>query len=64
MSFLIALRMMARAKNVNKGNEIERSDEDMFGTERGFYMGGNSFNAQGMPVPPEQMHGGIGGDEI
>lgn len=64
MSFLIAMRMTARAKNINKGNEIERSDEDMLSQDRGFYMGGNSFNSQGMPTPPDQMNGGLGGDDF
>lgn len=64
MSFLIAMRMTARAKNINKGNEIERSDEDMFSQDRGFYMGGNSFDARGMPTAPDSMNGGLGGDEL
>lgn len=59
MSFLIALRMLARAKSVQRGNEIERSDEDMFSENRGFYMDGNSFDSRGQPVPPSEMNGGM-----
>lgn len=64
MAFLICLRMLSRAKNINKGNEIERSDADMMGSQQGFFMDGVSFNSQGMPTAPESMNGGFGGDEI
>jgi hypothetical protein len=64
MAFLIGLRMLARAKSTQRGNEIERSDEDMLGTDRGFFMGGNSFDAKGWPTPPESMNGGLSGDEF
>lgn len=60
MSFLICLRMVARAKISQRGNDIERSDEDVLGNDKGFFMEGNSFNAQGMPTHPDQMQGGQG----
>ena len=64
MAFLIGLRMLTRAKNINTGNEIEKSDEDMMGTGQGFYMDGNSFDARGMPSHPDSMNGGLGGDDL
>lgn len=64
MAFLIGLRMLSKAKVYNRGNEIERSDEDMLSTDRGFYMGGQSFNSQGMPTHPDSMNGGFGGDDL
>lgn len=57
MAFLIALRMLSKAKTINRGNEIERSDEDMLGQNRGFYMDGVSFDAKGWPSNPSQMNG-------
>ena len=54
MAFMIAVRMLSKAKAMNRGNEIERTDEDMI-TERGFYMHGVSFNSQGMPSSPDEM---------
>lgn len=64
MAFLISLRMLSRAKINQRGNDIERSDEDMFSNDRGFMMDGISFNAKGMPVPPDQMHGTDLGDSF
>lgn len=64
MAFLIALRMLSRAKIRDRGNEIERSDADMFSNEKGFYMDGVSFNNKGMPANPDEMNGGMGMDEL
>jgi hypothetical protein len=64
MAFLIALRMLQKAKVVDRGNEIEMSDQDMLGNDRGFYMEGNSFDAKGMPVHPDNMNGGFEGDDL
>lgn len=57
MAFLIALRMLSRAKISQRGNEIERSDEDMLESQKGFFLDGISFNAKGMPTSPDQMNG-------
>jgi hypothetical protein len=54
MSFMIALRMLSRAKNTNYSNQIERADDDMLG-EQGFMMGGQSFSKDGWPVSPDKM---------
>lgn len=56
MSFLIALRMLSRAKSNQRRNEIERSDEDMLESQKGFFLDGISFNAKGMPTSPDQMN--------
>lgn len=64
MAFLIGLRMLQRAKHMNRGNEIERSDEDMMAGDKGFYMEGNSFNSKGMPSHPDQMNGGLDMDSL
>jgi hypothetical protein len=64
MAFLIALRMLSRAKVTNRGNDIERSDADMLQEQKGFFMEGNSFNNKGWPTPPDQMDGGLDMDSF
>lgn len=61
MAFLIALRMLSRARASNNVNQIERDDM----TGAGFYQGGQSFNDKGMPVHPSEMGGDLyQGDEF
>jgi hypothetical protein len=62
MSFLIALRMLAKARSTNYANQIARDDDDMLG-EKGFMMGGQSFNKDGWPVSPDKMSD-QGGEEF
>lgn len=62
MAFMIALRMLSRAKSTSSRNEIEREDIDS--SDKGFFMGGQSFNSQGMPVHPDSMSGDYAGDEL
>jgi hypothetical protein len=62
MSFLIALRMLSRAKSTNFSNQIARQDSDML-EGQGFMMGGQSFNSKGMPTDLEHMNE-YGGDEF
>ena len=57
MAFLICLRMLQKAKINQRGNEIEQND-DMLESQKGFYMGGNSFDSKGMPTSPDAMDGG------
>lgn len=62
MAFMIALRMLSRAKTANNANEIERDDIQAGG---GFYFQGQSFNSSGLPVTPEDMGGDMyQGDEF
>lgn len=63
MALLIAIRMLSRAKAVNRANAIEQ-DDDMLSSGKGFWMGGQSFNSQGMPEHPDQMDGLDSGLEI
>jgi hypothetical protein len=51
MSLLIGIRMLARAKSMGYGNEIERKDSELQ-DEHGFYMGGVAFNQGGWPTDP------------
>ncbi len=53
MSFLIALRMLSKAKSTSFSNQIERGDE--INGDKGFYLNGISFNSQGMPSHPDEM---------
>jgi hypothetical protein len=62
MSFLIGLRMLAKAKSTNYANSIARDDDDML-TEKGFMMNGQSFNSKGMPTDLEHMNE-YGGEEF
>jgi intein/homing endonuclease len=60
MGFLIAIKMLSKAKSSSYANEIEEGDM----TENsGFFMGGASFDSRGMPVSPDQM-GELGGGDF
>ena len=62
MAFLIALRMLAKAKSTNYANQIARNDDDML-QEKGFMMGGQSFDSKGWPVSKDHMNE-YGGEEF
>ena len=55
MSFMIAIRMLSRARATNNANDIERDEN----SGAGFYMNGQSFDAKGMPVHPDNMGGDL-----
>lgn len=60
MALLIGIKMLSKAKNSSYANDIERGDDLDTG---GFYMGGASFDARGIPTNPENM-GDLGGGEF
>lgn len=62
MALLIGFRMLSRARSTSNVNQIERED---FTGQEGFTQGGQTFNAQGYPVHPDEMGGDLySGDEF
>lgn len=51
MAFMIAIRMIQKARVENMTNDIERPDTEA----GGFWFQGQSFNDRGMPVHPDEM---------
>mgnify|MGYP001617758082 CR=1 FL=1 len=52
VSFMIAVMMLFKSKNITNFNPIESEDIDNDG---GFYKGGNYFDKSGMPAKPETI---------
>jgi len=53
MALLIAIRMLSRPQSRYSGNEIEQRSSDLL-QSGGFFMGGVSFDKDGMPAGPDQ----------
>lgn len=60
MAMLIGLKMLSKAKSSSYVNDIERGDQL---EDAGFYMGGASFDKNGMPTNPSSM-GDVGGGDF